>query len=127
MRQVRSHNTSPERAVRMLLCAIGARGYRLHRRDLPGAPDVAWIGRRVALFVHGCFWHGHTCPRGRRAPQSNQQYWREKIDRNRRRDRRSRAQLRALGWKVVVIWECELRRPPHVERRLRRVLNEWLS
>lgn len=119
MRQVRSRDTSPERAVRKLLLALGRGGYRLHRDDVPGRPDVAWIGRRQALFVHGCFWHGHRCKRGRRAPATNVAYWRAKIARNRRRDALARVRLRRLGWSVVTVWECELRDPARLERRLR--------
>lgn len=124
MRAVRARDTGPERALRRLLCAIGRRGYRLHRRDLPGAPDVAYIGRRKAIFMHGCFWHGHDCKRGARAPRTNSAYWSAKIDRNRRRDRANVAALKARGWEVCVIWECEMRDPEGVSRRLAAFLQE---
>lgn len=118
MRQVRSRDTTPERRVREILCSLGQRGYRMHRRDLPGAPDIVWISKRRALFVHGCFWHGHRCKRGRRMPATNQTYWLAKILRNRARDVRARAALRRLGWSVFTVWECELRNPARLADRL---------
>jgi DNA mismatch endonuclease (patch repair protein) len=122
MRQVRSRNTTPELTVRQILRELGFRGYRVHRRDLPGNPDVVWLGKRRALFVHGCFWHGHRCKRGRRMPATNRAYWSAKILRNRARDAKARAALRKNGWDVIVIWECELRRPERLESRLRQGL-----
>src|ERR1700735_5319447 len=82
MRAVKSKDTRPEMHVRRIVYALGYR-YRLHRKDLPGKPDLAFIGRRKAIFVNGCFWHGHDCPRGSRAPKTNQAYWTAKISRNR--------------------------------------------
>jgi DNA mismatch endonuclease (patch repair protein) len=108
MRAVKSRNTTPEIAVRRAAHAMGLR-FRLHRGDLPGKPDLVFPARRTALFVHGCFWHGHTCPRGNRMPASNRDYWRAKIGRNVARDRTSIAALKKLGWKPVVIWECQTR------------------
>jgi DNA mismatch endonuclease (patch repair protein) len=108
MRQVKGKGTAPELRVRRLLWAMGLR-YRLHRRDLPGAPDIVLPGRRLAVFVHGCFWHGHDCARGARTPKQNRDYWTAKIARNRSRDERSQAGLRALGWTALVVWECELK------------------
>jgi DNA mismatch endonuclease (patch repair protein) len=111
MRRVKGSDTTPERRVRAMLRAAGLTGYRLHRRDLPGRPDIAFIGRRVAIFVHGCFWHGHDCPRGARAPKANAAYWSGKIARNRARDVAALSALTAKGWRACVIWECALRRP----------------
>ncbi|MBU2503034.1 very short patch repair endonuclease [bacterium] len=108
MRAVRSRDTGPELIVRKLLRAIGYSGYRLHRTDLPGRPDIAYIGRKRAVFVHGCFWHGHNCPRGDRLPATNTDYWRAKIERNRRRDNEAAKVLAQCGWRVLVIWECQL-------------------
>lgn len=122
MRQVRSRDTTPELRVREILCSLGQRGYRMHRRDLPGAPDIVWMSRRRALFVHGCFWHGHRCKRGRRMPATNQPYWSAKILRNRARDVRARATLRRFGWQVLVVWECELRNPARLAAKLSRQL-----
>lgn len=109
MRRVRRRDTRPELIVRQTLRALGSTGYRLDRADLPGRPDIAFIGARRAIFVHGCFWHGHGCKRGARAPKTNAAYWRAKIARNRARDAAAQAALAALGWRVLVIWECALR------------------
>jgi DNA mismatch endonuclease (patch repair protein) len=111
MRRVKSRDTTPERRVRALLRAEGLTGYRLHRRDLPGRPDIAFVGRRAAIFVHGCFWHGHDCPRGARAPRANAGYWAAKIARNRARDAAALAALAERGWRAAVVWECGLRAP----------------
>ena len=117
MRRVGSKDTGPERAVRRLLTSLRLR-YRLHRKDLPGAPDIVLPGRRLALFVHGCFWHGHDCKRGARAPKTNADYWRAKIARNVARDAASLAALADLGWRAEVIWECELKTPDALTERL---------
>lgn len=119
MRAVRSFDTSPELAVRRLLRSLGLVGYRLHRKDLPGKPDIAFVGRKKAIFVHGCFWHGHDCKRGKRAPVTNADYWRAKIERNQRRDREHAAELCRLGWSVLTLWECELRNTTTLVERLR--------
>lgn len=108
MRAVKSKDTTPELFVRRLLHTKGYR-YRLHCKDLPGNPDLVFPGRRKAVFVHGCFWHGHNCKRGRRPPKSNPAYWQAKIARNQERDKQTQSRLRALGWRVMVVWECETR------------------
>ena len=108
MRRVKSRDTTPELKVRKALTALGAR-YRLHRADLPGKPDIVMPGRRLAIFVHGCFWHGHDCARGSRVPKDNRDYWVGKVGNNRARDARSREALAALGWRVETIWECDLK------------------
>ncbi len=108
MRAVKSAGTGPELAVRRLIWGLGGR-YRLNRADLPGKPDIVLPGRRLAIFVHGCFWHGHDCARGARTPKANRDYWVAKVARNRRRDGLAREQLQALGWRVETAWECELR------------------
>ena len=108
MRAVPGKNSSAELRVRRLLTRMGLR-YRLHRRDLPGSPDVAFGPRKVAVFVHGCFWHGHDCARGARAPKTNADYWTAKIGRNRARDAAAQAALVAKGWTPVIVWECELK------------------
>ena len=105
MASVRQKDTAPELAVRRLLHGIGYR-YGLHRRDLPGKPDLVFASRRKVIFVHGCFWHGHKCKRGR-LPTSNVDYWNEKISRNKTRDHSNICDLRQLGWEVCVVWECE--------------------
>lgn len=118
MRRVKSKGTSAELKVRKALTRIGLR-YRLHRKDLPGSPDVAFPGRRLALFVHGCFWHGHDCRRGARPPKANAGYWSVKIERNRARDLRTRTALEAMGWRAETVWECELKDEAALEARLR--------
>ncbi len=107
MRAVPSRNTSAELKVRAILRTIMT-GYRLHRSDIPGKPDIAFVGRRLAIFVHGCFWHGHDCKRGARAPKTNAEYWRAKIERNVARDALHQTALREQGWRALTIWECEL-------------------
>ena len=107
MAQVRSRDTAPEMAVRRALHAAGYR-YRLHRRDLPGSPDIVLPKHRLVVQVHGCFWHGHDCSRGDRLPSTNTDYWRAKIQRNRRRDHMATEALAEAGWRVVTIWECEI-------------------
>ena len=122
MARVKGRDTGPERAVRSLLWSAGYR-YRLNRRDLPGTPDIVLPGRRAAVFVHGCFWHGHDCPRGARQPKANAEYWRAKIARNVARDARNQADLTALGWRPLVVWECETRDRAALSRRLNRFLS----
>jgi DNA mismatch endonuclease (patch repair protein) len=121
MRRVKGRDTGPEKTVRRLLTALGAR-CRLHRKDLPGKPDIVMPGRRLALFVHGCFWHGHDCARGARVPQQNRDYWLAKVGRNRARDEASEAALQAAGWRVAVIWECELKDEAGLGDRLKAML-----
>jgi DNA mismatch endonuclease (patch repair protein) len=108
MRRVKGKDTSPELKVRKALTGLGVR-YRLHRKDLPGKPDIVLPGRKLAIFVHGCFWHGHDCARGSRVPKQNRDYWIGKVERNRARDQASREALAALGWRVETIWECDLK------------------
>jgi len=121
MRRVKGRDTAPELAVRKALTALGAR-YRLHRKDLPGNPDIVLPGRRLALFVHGCFWHGHDCARGARVPKQNREYWLAKVARNRARDAASRDKLTGLGWRVETIWECELKDAAALSQRLAKLL-----
>jgi DNA mismatch endonuclease (patch repair protein) len=108
MRRVKDRDTAPELKVRKLLWRLGAR-YRLQRKDLPGKPDIVLSGRKLAIFVHGCFWHGHDCARGARVPKANRDYWLGKVGRNRARDIETRAKLEAMGWRVLVVWECKLK------------------
>ena len=106
MARVRSEGTGPERLVRSLLSARGIR-YRLHHKGLPGKPDV-YIGRlKIALFVNGCFWHGHDCPRGSRLPRANAEYWERKIMRNKQRDKATARQLHSMGIEVQILWTCQ--------------------
>ncbi len=121
MRRVKGRDTGPEKTVRRLLTRLGVR-YRLHRKDLPGKPDIVMPGRKLALFVHGCFWHGHNCARGARQPKQNADYWLAKIARNRARDEASTTALQEQGWRVETIWECEMKDEGKLEARLKGVL-----
>jgi len=121
MRSVKSKDTAPELMVRRLLCAQGVR-YRLHRKDLPGSPDIVFGKKRKAIFVHGCFWHGHRCSRGNRVPKTNTDYWVAKVERNQERDRRAKRELNKDGWDVLTIWECELKNQARVGARVARLL-----
>jgi DNA mismatch endonuclease (patch repair protein) len=116
MRRVRTRNTSAEMTVRRLLHRRGFR-FSLHRKNLPGTPDIVLRKYRTVIFVNGCFWHGHDCRRGAR-PSSNALFWQTKIERNASRDRASLAALATLGWKAIVVWECELRASEALEDRL---------
>jgi DNA mismatch endonuclease, patch repair protein len=108
MRAVKSKDTRPELAVRSLLHRLGYR-FRIHRKDLPGNPDIVFPSRHKVIFVHGCFWHGHNCIRGARTPVSNRNYWIAKILRNVTRDEKHLRDLESSGWHVLVLWECELK------------------
>lgn len=121
MRAVKSRDTAPELIVRRLARRL-APGYRLCRADLPGKPDLAWGRHKLAVFVHGCFWHGHDCARGARVPKTNRPYWQDKIARNRARDEANLAALAALGWRALVIYECELADLAQVCARLQAAL-----
>ena len=123
MRAVKSRDTTPELAVRKLLREI-APGYRLHRADLPGKPDIVYGRKKLAIFVHGCFWHGHDCTRGARVPKANRDYWLAKVGRNRERDAQHLEALTTLGWCVETIWECDLKDRAGLQARLRGVLEQ---
>jgi DNA mismatch endonuclease (patch repair protein) len=107
MSRIRTENTYPEIVLRSLVHRMGFR-FRLHRKDLPGKPDLVFPSIRRVIFVHGCFWHGHACRRGK-LPESNVAFWSDKITANRRRDKRVCKSLKALGWRPLAIWECQLR------------------
>ena len=109
MAKVKTKGTKPEIVVRSLLHSMGFR-FRLHRKDLPGCPDIVLPRWRVAIFVHGCFWHGHKdCPRAAR-PTSNTQFWDKKLSGNADRDQRNTAKLIEMGWRPIVVWECSTRK-----------------
>ncbi|WP_259397709.1 very short patch repair endonuclease, partial [Burkholderia cepacia] len=105
MRRIRSKDTAPEMAVRRLTHGLGYR-YRLHRKDIPGKPDLVFPARRKVIFIHGCFWHQHPGCREGRPPKSNAAYWLPKLERNQQRDKAALEKLAALGWNALVIWEC---------------------
>jgi DNA mismatch endonuclease, patch repair protein len=117
MRAVKGVDTGPEMTVRRLAHRMGYR-FRLHRKDLPGKPDLVFPRLHKVVFVNGCFWHGHDCARGARAPKANAEYWRTKISRNSLRDAANMAALKDKGWRATVIWECELKELARVEKRL---------
>lgn len=121
MRAIRSKGMKPELAVRRLAHRLGYR-FRLHRKDLPGKPDLAFIGRSKAVFVHGCFWHQHRECREGRPPKSNHEYWGLKLARNIQRDQANIAKLQSSGWDTLVIWECEIRDAAALEKSLRNFL-----
>ena len=122
MSRVKNKNTKPEVQVRSMLHGMGYR-FRLHRRDLPGAPGVVLPRHRKAIFVHGCFWHSHDCPRGKR-PSSRQEFWNAKLDANVERDQANREALEEQGWRVLTVWECELKDPDIVREKLRRFMED---
>jgi DNA mismatch endonuclease (patch repair protein) len=124
MSRIRSIETRPELHVRKLVRNLGYSGYRLHRKDLPGKPDIAFIGRRKAIFVHGCFWHQHPDPGclDGRLPKSRQEYWLPKLERNQKRDAAAFKQLVEAGWTVLVIWECDLRREAELTKKIQKFL-----
>jgi DNA mismatch endonuclease (patch repair protein) len=116
MASVKSRNTGPEVFVRRLLHGLGLR-FRLHRKDYPGTPDVVLPKHKTALFVHGCFWHGHRCPKGK-LPKSRPEFWGPKIERNIRRDAETARALKRDGWRVVVVWQCETKNRERLKSRL---------
>jgi len=125
MSAIRGSNTKPEIIVRKALFAAGYR-YRLQRRDLPGRPDVVMPGKKVAIFVHGCFWHHHQSCRFAKLPATRPEFWEEKLRSNATRDARSIAELRALDWRVLVVWECFLRTAKSTTD-VRSRLTDWIE
>lgn len=121
MRRVRSVDTAPELRVRQIVHGLGFR-FRLHSQGLPGTPDLVLAGRKKVVFVHGCYWHQHSCD-GAKRPATNRRYWNRKLDKNIERDKKNLRLLRRQGWRVLTVWECELRKPERLQRRLLRFLN----
>ena len=120
MRRVRSVDTEPELRIRKMVHQLGFR-FRLHGKALPGKPDLVITRRKQAVFVHGCYWHQHHCYASKR-PRTNRRYWNRKLDRNIERDKENLRLLKQQGWRVLIIWECELRKPGQLQRRLLRFL-----
>lgn len=118
MRAVKTKNTKPEMVVRKLLTILGYR-YRLHPKDLPGKPDIAFKGRKKVIFVHGCFWHGHDCPRGKMPPG---EFWTKKLQGNIGRDLKTLQCLEGAGWRILTIWECQLSDIENIKSRLKEFL-----
>lgn len=125
MRRIRARDTRPELVVRKLLRQLGYSGYRLHRKELPGNPDIAFIGRRKAILVHGCFWHAHSCKVGQRKPTSNLEYWLPKISKNQQRDVLNAQRLKDLGWDVLTVWECETKDANQLTDRLAKFMDDY--
>ncbi len=123
MSRVKGRDTRPEILVRSFIFRMGFR-FCLHRRDLPGTPDIVLPRHGKVIFVHGCFWHGHKrCPRSKR-PTTNENFWNKKLDGNIKRDKRYRRELRQTGWKVLIVWECETKNPEKLLRKLERFLHD---
>jgi DNA mismatch endonuclease (patch repair protein) len=123
MGRVKGRDTKPEMLVRSLIHRMGFR-FRVHRRDLPGNPDIVLPRHHKVIFVHGCFWHGHPgCLRSKR-PTTNQPFWDRKLDGNLQRDKRFQEELFSMGWKVLVIWQCETKVPDNLMKKLERFLYE---
>lgn len=121
MSAIRGKNTAPEKLVRSLAHAAGYR-FRLHRRDLPGTPDLVFPRWNAVILVHGCYWHGHGCKRGGTGAKSNTSYWGPKIDRTKTRDQVTQQRLEERGWRVLTIWECELRDREAITHRIKSFL-----
>jgi len=121
MRAIRGKDTSPELFVRHLVHSLGYR-FRLHRRDLPGTPDLVFPSLRKVIFIHGCFWHRHLCRKGRSMPRTRRAFWVKKLDGNAARDARTRRCLRRMGWKVLIVWECQTNDPVRLCERVARFL-----
>ena len=121
MRRIRKTDTKPEMLVRRMIHAMGYR-YRLHQPNLPGRPDIVLTRHRKVILVHGCFWHRHGCADGRKLPKSKPEYWGPKLERNRRRDEASVVRLHELGWRVLVVWECEMKDRRRLSERLAKFL-----
>jgi DNA mismatch endonuclease (patch repair protein) len=121
MSRIRNRNTRPEMFVRSMVHRMGYR-YRLHRKDLPGKPDLVFPARRKIIFVHGCFFHMHDCPYGRVTPKQNAEFWRTKRLSNVERDRRNVASLKRDKWRVLEVWECQTKMPEVLEKKLKKFL-----
>lgn len=125
MSGIKGKNSLPEMVVRKALFAMGHR-FRLHRRDLPGTPDIAMPGRKIAIFVHGCFWHAHQGCKYAKTPSTRTEFWAAKLQGNVDRDRRAADKLAEMGWRVLNVWECSTR-DPEAAKSLREALRAWID
>jgi len=117
MSRIRSYDTEPELKMRSIVHRMGYR-FRIHQDKLPGNPDIVLAKHKKAIFIHGCFWHGHKgCPRSKR-PTSNISFWQDKLDKNQERDKRVQKELRHLGWKYLVIWQCEIKKTERLKKKI---------
>jgi DNA mismatch endonuclease (patch repair protein) len=121
MSQIRDKNTKPEIIIRSMVHRMGFR-FRLHDKSLPGKPDIVLPRHKKVIFVHGCFWHLHNCKYGRVKPATNADFWQAKRLSNKLRDKRNLAKLRKIGWKILIIWECQLKTPPKIQKNLQSFL-----
>lgn len=122
MSRIRGKNTKPELAVRKLVYSLGYR-YRLHSKTLPGHPDLVFSSRKKVIFVHGCFWHYHGCKKGQ-PPKSRLEYWLPKLEENKARDAKNQAALGDMGWKSLIIWQCEIKYSDHLKKRIEGFLKD---
>lgn len=122
MRAIRGKDTKPEHTVRRLLHRLGY-GFRLHVRELPGCPDLVFPARHKVIFVNGCFWHRHSCRKGRSMPRTRVEFWKCKLQGNQRRDQATHRALNRQGWGVLHVWECQMREPQRVAARIKRFLD----
>ncbi len=123
MKSIKSKDSKPELKVRKLVYALGFR-YRLHKKDLPGKPDLVFSKQKKIILVHGCFWHGHNCKRGKVNPKTNANYWSTKISKNISRDKSNIRKLRSLGWKILIVWECKIKNLEQIESRISKFLSQ---
>jgi len=123
MKSVKSKNTGAEIYVRKIACSLGYNHYRLNVKTLPGSPDVVFKKLRKVIFVNGCFWHGHDCNKGR-LPKSNITFWKNKVVNNIKRDREAYKNIKKMGWKYLVIWQCELKKESHSIRKIKKFLEK---
>src|ERR1051325_7053761 len=126
MSRIRGRDTAPEKLVRSMLHGMGCR-FRLHRKDLPGKPDIVLVSRRVAIFVNGCFWHRHQGCKNCTTPTNNREFWTKKLEGNAARDKINRQALRKLGWRSFVIWECETEDPQNLDTLVKRFVRSCIS
>ncbi len=120
MSKISGKETKPEITVRKFLFAHGFR-YRKNVKDLPGKPDIVLPKYKTVIFINGCFWHGHNCPAGK-LPESNREFWEKKINENKKRDKKNYQKLREKGWKVIIIWECQLKNNKMKEKTLKALI-----
>jgi DNA mismatch endonuclease (patch repair protein) len=121
MSRIKSRDTNPEKTVRSLLHSLNYR-FRIHRKDLPGKPDIVLLRYKTVIFVHGCFWHRHKNCKYAYTPKSRVDFWQKKFEDNQQRDRKAKQQLQKLGWRVVIIWECETKQVQSLSHRIKRLL-----
>lgn len=122
-----SHNkgkdTRPELVVRKIICSLGYR-YRLHKKDLPGRPDIVFVSRKKVIFINGCFWHRHSCKKGQSMSETREKFWQEKFRRTIERDKGNKAELKKQGWRILVIWECQIKVPERIANKIRKFLEK---